>query len=150
MNTTQALESATCKPWQARRLVQRRRWLSVLTAMATATAVTAIADPIGGIDLVVKTGSGTFTVEPILVMTTTLLIGMLGWALLELLERWTRHAVPIWRIVAAAVFVVSLGGPFTALTGGATVVLLGLHVLVAAILVPGLSAPTPSRRKCPA
>jgi hypothetical protein len=135
MNTTRLLDPTTpC----VRALVRRRRWLTVLTAMATATAAAAIADPIGGVDLVVRAGDGTRTIEPFVVMLTTLAIGLAGWGLLELLERWSGHARALWLAVAGVVFVVSLAGPLGALTGAATAVLLGLHVLVAAILVVGV------------
>lgn len=125
-------------PPQSPPRVRRRRWFSVLLAMATATAVSALADPIAGIDLVVEAGDGTRTVDQLPVTLTALAAGLGAWGLLELLERWTRRSHLIWRVVACVVFVISLSGPLAATTDAAIAVLTGLHLLVGGILMVGL------------
>lgn len=72
------------------------------------------------------------------VTLTALVVGLAGWVLLTLLERWTDRARSVWTVTAAVVFAVSLLGPLGAVTARATAVLIGLHVLVAAILIEGL------------
>jgi hypothetical protein len=123
--------------------IQRRRWLTVLTAMAAATAAVAIADPLLGIDLIVKlAGSGEREIGIVAVTLTSLVVSLLAWAALALLERWTSRARGLWTVIAGAVFLVSLAGPLAAVTPAATAVLTFLHVLVAAILIVGLRGST--------
>ncbi len=136
-----------CRPVAPASKVGRRRWLSVLLAMAAATAVTGIAGPVAGIDLTVETGSGAFTVEPLYATLTSLAAGLAGWALLELLERWTANARLVWAVTACGVFLVSLLGPLSATTLAAAAVLTGLHALVALVVGWGLcGSPRPSPR----
>ena len=137
-----AQSSRSTYPW-IRWRVHRRRWLTVLTAMAAATAAAAIADPLLGIGLVVKlAGSGQREIGILAVTLTSLVVGLLAWAALALLERWTSHARGVWTVIAGAVFLVSLAGPFAAVTPAATAVLICLHVVVAVILIVGLRGST--------
>lgn len=118
--------------------VHRRRWLTVLTTMATATAAWTVARPIGGVDLAVRTGGSTRQVEGLAVTLTALVAGLASWLLLVLLEHRTPRALGIWTVIAAAVFVGSLLGPLGAVTAGGRAVLVGLHALVAVMLVVGM------------
>lgn len=119
--------------------VHRARWASVLTAMAAATAVAALADPVLGVDLAVRLdGAGVQQVGNLAVTVTSLLAGFAGWAALALLERWTGHARRVWTVLACGVLVASLTGPLAAVSPAATAVLLGLHLLVGAVLLVGL------------
>ncbi|MPV37211.1 DUF6069 family protein [Georgenia subflava] len=136
MHTAQDPRTASAA-W-ARSRVHRRRWFTVLLAMATATALGAVAGPILGIDLALRPGTGLVQEVGILpINLTSLAAGLLGWALLVLLERWTARARRIWTAAAAVVLVLSLGGPPAAATPEATAVLATLHLVVAAILVLG-------------
>ncbi len=70
------------------------------------------------------------------VVVAALVAGLAGWALLAALERWTRRARRIWRIVAVGVLAVSLLGPVTSATTIASVGgLIALHVAVGAALL---------------
>lgn len=128
-------------------LVHRRRWLTVLVAMAAATLVAGIAGPLLDVDLVVRLDGSTRQVSNLAVTLTSLVAGLAGWATLAILERWTRHARRLWTAIACLVFVVSLAGPLAAVDTAATIVLLTLHSLVAAIVIWGLrrSGPTAGR-----
>ena len=142
-NTDRRAQSSWSTYPGARWRVHRRRWLTVLTTMAAATAVAAIAGPLLGIDVVVKlAGSGEREVGIFAVTLTSLVVGLLGWATLALLERWTSRARGVWTVIASTVFLVSLAGPLAAVTPAATAVLLCLHVLVAAVLIVGLRTST--------
>ena len=110
--------------------------------MAVATAACAIARQ-AGVDLTVRLGDTEREVEPGAAMLTTLAVGLAAWLLLVLLERWTPAARTVWTVVAAAVFLVSPTGPPAAVTTGGMPTLLGLHALVAAILVLGFRRTVP-------
>lgn len=93
--------------------------------------------PVAGIDLGVDTGGATHSVGLGSVVAVSSVAGLLGWALLTVLESRTRRAATIWTAVAVVVAVLSLLGPLTsAVTAGAAAVLVALHVAVAVVLVP--------------
>ncbi|GAA0257425.1 DUF6069 family protein [Cryptosporangium japonicum] len=70
------------------------------------------------------------------VLVTGVLAGLAGWALLAILERFTRHAYAIWATVATAVYGLSLIPMAAAAEGAANVgVLLGLHTIVYVVLM---------------
>jgi Family of unknown function (DUF6069) len=51
------------------------------------------------------------------------------------LERFTARARRAWQAIAGLCLVLSMAGPFDAVTTGATVALLSLHVLVGGTLL---------------
>ena len=122
-----------------RRASSVRRPLVVAGAAAAAFLIWMIAVPALGADLVVREtpGSATTQVSGGAVLSSALVAGFLGWALLAALERRTRLAATLWRCIAAAVALVSLAGPLGLAVSG-TGVLLGLHVVVAGILLVAL------------
>jgi hypothetical protein len=115
-----------------------RRLLTVPVAAAAALAVWALAVPLGGVDLAVDQSGSRQTVGPVLVVAASLVAGAAAWALLAVLEKATARAGRIWTIIAAAVLAVSLLGPLGAVTTAATLVLMGMHVAVGAVLIAGL------------
>lgn len=138
--TSQDLRSTRSATGGRRYRAHRRRWLTVLASMATATAAWGIAESLLGIDLAVRdAASSVQQVSALPVTLVSLVVGLAGWALLVLLERWTPKASLVWRVIAAIVFLVSLLGPLTAVTPAATAVLVGMHGMVAAILTWGLT-----------
>jgi hypothetical protein len=94
-----------------------------------------------GIDLLVRSGSGSREVTLAAVILTPLLVGFAAVRLLRLLERRTARGLRTWTIVAIAVWTVSFVGPLsaTALSGG--LVLAALHLIVGAVVVVGLRLP---------
>jgi hypothetical protein len=58
--------------------------------------------------------------------------------LLAVLERLTRRARAAWTVCAVAALIASLAGPLAAQTTAASMVLAGLHLLVAGVLITGL------------
>jgi hypothetical protein len=115
-----------------------RRLLVVIAAALAAFLVWAAAAPLAGIDLVVDQGGSRQTVGPAVVVLASLAAGFAAWGLLAVLEKYTARAGLIWTIIAAAVLVCSLPGPLAAVTGAATLVLMGMHVVVGGVLIAGL------------
>jgi len=133
MTTHEAQLRTIDRPAGARR---RRRILIVLAAAAGALAVWAILDPIGGLDLTVRSGGRTDTVGAPAVVVSSIVAGLAGWGLLAVLERTAPRPALVWRIIAALVVAVSLLGPIgAATTAGTAWGLAGLHMAVAAVLI---------------
>ena len=78
------------------------------------------------------------TVGPGAVAAAGLLAGLAAWALLALLERVLARPGRAWTVIAVVVLAVSLAGPLGAAGAAGAAVLAGLHLVVAAVLVPGL------------
>ncbi|WP_424533326.1 DUF6069 family protein [Sphaerisporangium viridialbum] len=115
-----------------------RRPLTVAGATVAALAVWALADPVAGIDLAVRAGGAVQSVGPASVAMASLVAGLAAWALLASLERLTSRPGLIWTIIAFAVLVLSLLGPLGAVGTASTLALAGMHLVVAAVLIPGL------------
>ncbi|TDD19183.1 DUF6069 family protein [Nonomuraea diastatica] len=117
-----------------------RRPLTVIGASAAALACWVLAVPVAGIALTVRTGGGTQQVGPAAVVVASLLAGLAGWALLAALERFASRAGRFWTIVALVVLALSLLGPLgSAADATARLVLVLLHLIVGAVLIPGLA-----------
>jgi hypothetical protein len=120
----------------------RSRAIAVTTAVLAALVVWGVAVPVLGVDLAVRTtpgGSSTQTIGAASVLTVSLLASLLGWGLLALLERRTQRGGTFWTIIASIVLLLSLAGPLTsAVTTAAAVVLVLLHLSVAAVLISTL------------
>lgn len=122
---------------------RRRRALTVGAAAAAAVLVQLVATGALGIDLVAATGEDvTRTVGAGDVLVAALVAGAGGWAVLALVERVTPHARAVWASVAVVVLAISLVGPLTMASGAAAAALVALHLVVGAVLIPGLSGPT--------
>lgn len=118
----------------------RRFLVVVIGAPVAALVVWALAVPLAGTALTVRTGGATQTVGPVSVVVASLLAGLAGWALLAVLERSVRRSGRVWTIVALVVCVLSLLGPLGSAAGAAaTLVLVLLHLVVGAVLIPGLA-----------
>ncbi|MGP3935090.1 DUF6069 family protein [Nonomuraea sp. KM88] len=116
-----------------------RRILTVIGASAAALAGWVLAVPVAGIALTARMGGGAEQVGPAAVVVASLVAGLAGWALLAVLERFVSRAGRLWTIVALAVLALSLLGPLGSAVGAAsTLVLVLLHLIVGAVLVPGL------------
>ena len=110
----------------------------VAVGAAGAAAVGWAAARAAGIDLVVMQGSGTTHVSLASAVAVALVAGIAGAVLLRLLERRATWGLRVWTAVAGAVWLVSLTGPFGALTLSAGLVLAGLHCGVGAVVFFGL------------
>lgn len=112
------------------------RALVVLGAAGAALLGWVVAVPVAGIDLVADTGGGaTQRVGAVSVVLAGLLVGLAGWGLLAVLERFTARGRLIWTVLAVLVLLVSLAGPLGGATAAARLTLAGMHVLVGVILI---------------
>ncbi|MBV2362784.1 hypothetical protein KUM37_05415 [Streptomonospora sp. NEAU-YY374] len=116
----------------------RARALAVAGSVAAALALWVVGEPLLGYGLVVESpGVPPRDLGASAIAVMSLAPALLGWGLLELLERFTRHARAVWTtaalVVLAASFLPFLG--VTVDTGGAVVLAL-MHVAVAAVLIP--------------
>ena len=116
------------------------RSLVVVGTALAAFAVWALEDPIAGVDLAVRSGGSVQHVGAGGVIGAAVLAGLLGWALLALLERRAKRPGRTWAIIASSVFVVSLAGPAGGVDTAAKLGLTALHVGVAAAVGLGLPA----------
>ena len=120
---------------------------TILLAAGLAAGLWLLAVPGLGVDLSVAEFPGgpvgDRTVGLGSVISSTIAAGLAGWGLLALLNRWTRGGSRVWTWIAVAVTVLSLGAPLTMAGSAVAALTLGvLHVVVGAVLVPGLTLPT--------
>lgn len=116
-----------------------RRALAVTGAMTAALALWTVVGPVAGLGPEVRMEGEVRPVGAGSVIAASLLAGLAGWALLAVLERLTRRPGRIWTPIALVVLVLSLLGPAGPAAGTTDLtVLLGLHLVVAAVLIPGL------------
>lgn len=122
---------------------RERRLRAVTHGAVAAGAVWLLAGPVLGVELGVSDAPGgpvTREIGLAAVLLSALAAGLVGWAVLALLERRTGRAVRIWRGTAVTVALVSLAGPvLQAGSVAAAVTLAVMHLVVAAVLVPGLA-----------
>lgn len=133
MSTT-TTDRATARPTTRR----GRRWAAVTGATGAALLVWLLAVPLLGVELTTTIGpqGAAVPVGVAGVGFAGLLGGFAAWGLLALLERFTTRAPTVWTVVALTVLVLSLTGPLTlATSAAAAVVLVTMHVAVAAVLV---------------
>ncbi|MBC3192225.1 hypothetical protein H7X46_14260 [Pseudonocardia sp. C8] len=118
----------------------RRRLLRPAGVGAT-VVVTLVVWAVGvlaGADYVLRDPTGSVTIGAGTTAAVTLVVSLLGWAVLVLLERLTRHAARIWTALAAVVLTASMVPIFLVdATPGTQVALFFVHLAVA-VLVPAL------------
>jgi hypothetical protein len=118
---------------------RRTRILAVLGAAAASLAVWAVAGPLAGVDLRVHVGTRAEHVGPATVVIASVVTGLVAWALLAVLERFTPRARAAWTVNALVALAVSLAGPLTSgTTTAAKLTLTGMHVATAVVLVLAL------------
>jgi len=126
------------------------RGFIVVWAAVAALLIWLVQGPLTGVDLIVRTGGSLTTVGPIAVVAVALAVGLLGWALLALLERVTPRARRVWSVIAVAVLLLSFAGPLgSATTAPAKGALAAMHAVVGVILIAGLTR-TSRRQAAPA
>lgn len=140
---TTSTSSLSADPAARRRVV---RVAALVGAAAAAVVLWVAAVPLGGVDLQVEMGGETEAVDLRAVVVVASAGGLLGWGLLAVLEWRVRRAAAIWTAVALVATLLSLVGPLTSATSAAAgAVLVGLHLVVAAVLIPVLRRTSPSR-----
>jgi hypothetical protein len=123
--------------------IKQRRARALCTAggiLAAALAWTAEV-PLLGIHLNVRFGTGHIeTIAAGQVIGVTVAAALLGWLLLALLERRTRHARRLWTTIALAALAASLALPAAAATTTSAVAgLIVMHLTVGAAVIPAMA-----------
>jgi hypothetical protein len=111
-----------------------RRAGVVAAAVVAAEAVFLLVHNAAGVDL---EANGT-AIGAAAAGVTAAVAGLLGWALLAILERTTARGRRAWTVVAAVVLLLSLAGPLGATGAAAIAGLTLLHLSVGAVLIAGL------------
>jgi hypothetical protein len=109
---------------------------------ALAAALTWIVEvPLLGIHLNFRFGAGPIQAIPIgQAIGITVAAALLGWLLLALLERRTRHARLLWTTIALAALAASLALPLAVSTTTSAVAgLIVMHAIVGAVLIPAMA-----------
>jgi hypothetical protein len=133
------MTTASTSPTTRSRTTHLRRALVVLGAVVAALAVWVVADPLAGATVTVHQDGGAEVVGVRAVTLTALGAGLLGWALLAVLERFVRRPRAVWTVTAVVVLALSLLAPFGYGQDTATrVALTAMHLAVGAVLVTGL------------
>ncbi|MFI7544657.1 DUF6069 family protein [Actinoplanes sp. NPDC049599] len=119
----------------------KTRALTVAAAVVAAVVLWIIAVPIAGAELLTETAADKPPAEVPFggVIISPLLVGLVGWGLLALLERFTTKGRLIWTIIAVVVLLVSFAGPATATTTGTMLWLSVMHIVVGGILIAGFT-----------
>ncbi len=138
MATTETIESSsTLSPRPPRARGRLLRLAGVGATVVVTLAVWAVGR-LAGADYVLRDPSGSVTIDAVATAVVTLVVAALGWGVLALLERLTRHAVRIWVGMAATVIIASMVPIFLVdATPGTQVALYFVHLAVA-VLVPAL------------
>jgi hypothetical protein len=115
-------------------------------AAAAAIGVYAVTVPLLGLDVQVPASTGSDDTVPLAwgpVIFMAVAAALAGWALLAVLERFTRRARTVWTAVAVAVYLISL--PYLPGFSATERIVLGLiHTALAAVLIVGLRRVAPS------
>src|SRR6266536_1876630 len=119
------------------------RLLAVVGAVMAALGLWAIVELGFGFDVrspgeAFDGASGTSDVGPLQVIIASGIGSLMGWALVALLERFSSRARAVWVAVALLALLASLGGPLsgTVISSANRAVLVCMHLLVAAIVIP--------------
>jgi hypothetical protein len=138
MPTTETIQSSsTLSPRPPRARGRLLRLAGVGATVVVTLAVWAVGR-LAGADYVLRDPSGSVTIDAVATAVVTLVVAALGWGVLALLERLTRHAVRIWVGMAATVIIASMVPIFLVdATPGTQVALYFVHLAVA-VLVPAL------------
>ncbi|MFD9905010.1 DUF6069 family protein [Streptomyces sp. NPDC059063] len=110
-----------------------------------------IADPVLGHGLQTKSGGKTLDIDAAAVVVLALLASLAAWGLLAALERFgVRRARTVWTWVSVGVLAVSFLPLLTGDTDGGSLAALALmHLVVAAVLIPGLRMTEPATAATP-
>ena len=123
----------------------RRSWARALCTAGGAAAAAiawAVEVPLLGIRLTVRFGAmAPQTVVAGQVVGAAVVAGLLGWLLLAALDRRAARVRTTWTAAALLVLAVSLAVPLAAATTtSAAVGLVVLHLVVGAVVIPGLAS----------
>jgi hypothetical protein len=110
----------------------------VAEATAVALVIWYVAD-LAGVGLKVHSGGSTRSVGAAEVMFVSLLVGIAGWGVLNVVQRRVARPIRTWRTIASVVLLLSFMGPLAEAVGTATTVaLFALHLGTGSVLIAQL------------
>jgi len=120
---------------------RRARALGAVAGVLAAVLAWIVEVPLLGIRLDVRFGGGhPQTIAIGEVIGVSVVASALGWLLLTLIERRTARARVLWTAIALAALAASLALPLAvATTSSAVAGLIVLHLIVGAVVIPGLA-----------
>jgi hypothetical protein len=119
--------------------IRRRRTLTVVGAAGGAAGVWLVARAADIEPTVTMAGQPPMAIGLPVVVVTALAASLAAWVSLAALERLTRRGRALWTALALATLVISFGPILAAQAGTATrATLATMHLVVAAVLIPGL------------
>lgn len=132
--------SRTSAPTVTHRSSRRVRATAVAGSVLTTTLLWLVARILDvDLDVDQRNGQPPMHVGLPMVVGLTLAVGLLGWGTLAVLERFLRHAITIWTVIAVAVLALSFAPLVSADAAAGTKAVLSLmHLAVAAVLIPML------------
>lgn len=133
---TRVTQTSAAPPLMPRTPAKLDAILSVVAAGVAALAWACAR--VAGVELVVRSRSGTSQVNLVSVVVVSLLVAVAGAGLLMLLERRTPQGRRVWTVVAIVIWALSFVGPLSATRLSTGLVLAVLHLLVGAVVIVGL------------
>ena len=131
MNPTATIPQATT----GSRVSWSTELVGAAAAVACALVLWATLVPLGGLELAADMGGSVKQIGVLDIALTAFGAGRLGLLALRVLERFTGRAVTIWTVTALVVLVLSYGGALMAVSTAAMWALIGLHSVVAAVII---------------
>jgi hypothetical protein len=137
MTLTASTPSTDAAPVHGRAAARRRRRaLGIVAALVAALAVWLLGH-LAGADYWITDSQGTVRIDALVTAQVTVVLGLVGWGVLALLERLTRHGTTAWTVLAALVVLASLVPVLLVeATTPTRVALAAVHLAVGAVLVP--------------
>jgi hypothetical protein len=134
-----------------RATVRRQRLLTVAGGTLGALAVWAVAKWVAGLDLrmpAFSSGQQPQELNAAVVAVAGAIGGLAGWGVLALLERFSINADRLWLVVAPIALLASMGTPLSGhgVSASNRLALIGMHLAVAAVVIPFLYRSSASRR----
>lgn len=131
MNPTATIPQATT----GSRVSWSTELVGAAAAVACALVLWATLVPLGGLELAADMGGSVKQIGALDVGLTAFGAGLIGLLALRVLERFTPKARTIWTITALVVLALSYAGAVMATNTAAMWSLIGLHSLVAAVVI---------------
>jgi hypothetical protein len=124
-------------PARSRAAVRRRRRALGIVATLVVTLAVWLLGHLAGADYWISDSQGTVRIDALVTTQVTVVLGLVGWGVLALLERRTRHGTTARTVLAAVVVLASLI-PIVLVeaTTATRVALAAVHLAVGAVLVP--------------
>jgi hypothetical protein len=124
--------------------VRARRIRTVVAAPLAALAAWALLRA-GGVTFRVSTGDGTVSAGDVVVAAT--LAALAGWVVVRALEHRLQRPRVWWIRIGSTCFAASIAGPSWVADGVDSVALTAVHLVTAVVIVVGLAATVPLRRR---